>query len=230
MEASYDGSISGSAGVSTGNDNASASLEVSGKIGTIASVKGGLDGNNVYVGASYSDTSEAHLTVSGEVGYEGVGGAASADAYVKSGTEAELSIAAGQNGVAASAGASIGNAAGVDAEATLNMREASVTGGAGVSIGEHFEAGAGGEATFKGGKATIGVSGELAAIVGLDVDVSVTVDTKQIQKDTTKATNIVIKEAPKAINTAVHETAKVGNTIANESKKTANKAKKFFHL
>jgi hypothetical protein len=230
MEESYDGSVSGSAGVSVGNENASASLEVSGKIGTVAEVNAGLDGNNIYAGASYSDTTEAHLNVNGEVNYEGVGGAASVDAYVKSGTELEINVTAGQNGVAAEAGASIGNAAGVDAEGTVNLREASATAGAGVSIGEHFEAGAGGEATFKDGKATIGVSGELAALVGAEVDVSVTVNTNQIQQDatvvakeTTKVAETVVKEAPKAIQTA-------GNTVVNETKKAANKVKKFFHL
>jgi hypothetical protein len=255
MEATYDGSVSGSAGVSVGNDNANASVEISAKTGTVASVEAGLNGNNIYAGVSYSDTTEAHLTVSGEVGAEGFGGSGSADAYVKSGTEAEAHLEAGQNGIAAEAGASMGNAAGVDAEGTVNLREASVTAGAGVSIGEHLEAGGGGEATFKDGKATIGVSGELAAGIGLDVDLAVSVDTKQIQQDarvvinqtpkiintvvhetpkvvnqTPKIINTVVHETPKVVNQTVHQATNVGNTIANETKKTANKAKKFFHL
>lgn len=203
-----DGSMSASVGAQVGNEYASVGVEASAKTGTVVTADAGLDGNNIYVGGSYSDTTEAHLTVNGQVGYAGVGVGASADAYVKTGNEAEFSVVAGQNGVAASAGASCGTAAGVDAEATVCLREASVTAGAGVSVGEHFEAGGGGEATFRGGKATIGVSGEVAAVLGVEVDVSLTVDTRQIQKDTTKA----------------------ANTVAKESKKTANKIKKGLHL
>lgn len=238
MEATYDGSSNVSAGAQTGNEYASVGVEVSAKTGTVASADAGLDGNNVYVGGSYSDTTEAHLTVNGQVGYEGVGVGSSADAYVKSGNEAEFSIVAGQNGVAASASASCGTAAGVDAEATVGLREATVTAGAGVSVGEHFEVGGGGEATFKDGKATIGVSGEVAAVLGVEVDVSLTLDTHQIQKDsvvvaheTTKAANTVAHETTKAANNVVaKETTKAANTVAKESKKTANKIKKGLHL
>jgi hypothetical protein len=103
------------------------------------------------------------------------------------------------------------------------MREASATGGAGVSIGEHFEVGGSGQATFKDGQATVGVSGDVAAIIGLNVDASVTIDTHQIQKDS----KVVARETTKAVDTVVHETkpvvhetAKVTNTVVNETKKT----------
>ena len=221
-----DGSVSASVGAQAGNEYASVGVEASAKTGTVVTADAGLDGNNVYVGGSYSDTSEAHLTVNGQVGYAGVGIGGSADAYVKTGNEAQLSVVAGQNGVAASAGASCGTAAGVDAEGTVGLREATVTAGAGVSVGEHFEAGGGGEATFRRGKATIGVSGEVAAVLGVDVDVSLTVDTRQIQKDSV----VVAKETTKAANTVANETKKVTNTVAKESKKTANKIKKGLHL
>lgn len=211
MEATYDGSV----GAQTGNEYASVSAGATIKIGVVASADAGLDGNNVVIRVSYSDTTEAHLTVNGQVGYEGVGVGASADAYMKTGNEAEFGIIAGESGIAAEAGASCGTAAGVDAEATVGLREASVTAGAGVSIGEHLEIGGGGEATFKDGKATIGVSGDLAAGVGLDVDLALTVDTHQIAKD--------------AVAVA-HETTKAANTVAHETTKAAKKAKKFFHL
>ena len=54
--ASIDTTTTASAGVSTGDENASIGIEVSVKTGTEASVEGGLDGNNVYVEANYSDT------------------------------------------------------------------------------------------------------------------------------------------------------------------------------
>ena len=104
------------------------------------------------------------------------------------------------------------------------MKEASVTTGAGVSIGDHFEAGGSGEATFKDGKATIGVSGDVAVLIGLDVDVSVTVDTKQVQKDVNVVTNKVVKivndpHLKQATNDAAKKTV---NEINNTAKKTGN--------
>lgn len=237
MEATYDDSVSASAGASVGNENTNASVEISAKTGTVASVEAGLDGNNIYVGASYSDTTEAHLKVGGEVGAEGFGGSGFLDAYVKSGTEVEVHLEAGQNGIAVEAGGSIGTSVGVDAEGNINLREVSATAGAGVSVGEHLEAGGGGEATFKDGKAKIGVSGELAAGIGLDVDLAVSVETKQIVQDanliikeTPKVVDTVIHEAPEVVDKTVHEATNVGNKVANESKKTGKKIKKGLHL
>jgi hypothetical protein len=198
-----------------GNDNASLNAGASVKTGTEISAEGGLKDNNVYVGVDYSDTTEGHMTINANVNKEGFGSNTTVDAYAKTGTEGNANISVGQNGVEASVGGSIGNSVGVDVEQTVNLREASATVGAGVSIGEHFEAGGGGEATFKDGKATIGVSGEVAAIVGLDVDVSVTVDTKQINKDV----NTIIDNAPKIAN-KTHEKA---NIIANETQEKANR-------
>ena len=81
--ASFDNTTTASAGVSTGDENASISIEVSAKTGTEASVEGGLDGNNVYVEASYSDTTEVHVTVDGQANAEGFGISGTADAYAK---------------------------------------------------------------------------------------------------------------------------------------------------
>jgi hypothetical protein len=100
------------------------------------------------------------------------------------------------------------------------LKEVSVTTGAGVSIGEHFEAGGSGEATFKNGKATIGVSGDVAVLVGLNFDASVTVDTKQIQKDAKVVTNEVVK----VVNDP--NVKKATNEINNTAKKTGNEISK----
>ena len=68
-------------------------------------------------------------------------------------------------------------------EGTLDLREGSVTAGAGVSVGEQVGVGGGGEATYVDGVATVGVSGEVAVLLGVDVDLSVSVDTNQIAED-----------------------------------------------
>jgi len=217
---SIDTTVGASTGVETSNDYSSASINVSVKAGTSASAEAGLEGNNVSASVSYSDTVEAHVTTNTEINKEGCGVAVETDTYIKSGNEANASITAGSSGLAVDGNVSIGSSVGFDATQTINMREGSITGGAGVSIGEHFEAGGGGEATFKDGKATIGVSGDLAAVVGVEVDVSVTVDTKQIEKDS----KVVVNETVKDANIVANETTKVANTISHEADKVINKA------
>lgn len=228
--------VEASVGVSNDYALGSTSLEVEAKVGasiktgTEAEFKAGLIDNNVVVEASYSDTTEAHITASASVGTEGVGIGGSVDAYAKSGTEASINMSVGQNGVSAEAEASIGNCVGVDGEATIGLREASGTVGGGVSIGEHLAAGGSGEATFKDGVATIGVSGDVAALIGAEVDLSVSIDTNQIIKDEKVIENAVVHtvvpEATNAANTVASETTKVVNDAGKAINDTAHKAKK----
>jgi hypothetical protein len=213
-----DNTISAEAAVKFDADYASAELGVSAKTGTIVEVEAGLINNNIVAAASYSDTTEVHATASGNVGIEGVGIGGLVDAYAKTGNEGSISMSVGQNGVSVGAEGSIGNCVGVDGSETIHLREASATVGAGVSIGEHLEAGGSGEATFKNGVATVGVTGEIAAIVGIDVDVSVSIDTNQIRKDSEKVAN----ETVKVSNTVANETVKVSNTVASETVKVSN--------
>jgi hypothetical protein len=215
------------ASIGASNEYANVEVGASVKTGTEAEFKAGLIDNNVVVEASYSDTTEAHITASASVGIEGVGVSGSADAYAKSGTEASIGMSVGQNGVSAEAEASIGNCVGVDGEATLGLREVSGTVGGGVNIGEHFEAGGSGEATFKDGVATVGVSGDVAALIGAEVDISVSIDTKQIVKDEKVIENTVVHTiVPEVVDTST----KVVNTVVSETTKavtdTAHKAKK----
>jgi len=238
---SYSNTIEASAGIRTGDDNANISVEVSVKTGTEFSAESGLDGNNAYAEVNYSDTTEAHVVVDGVAQSNGFGVGGSADMYVKSGTELEGHVSVGDKGVAAGGNVSVGTSVGVDAEATGKFREGSATAGAGVSIGEHFEAGGSGEATFNKGVATVGVSGDVAALIGVEVDLSVSIDTNQVVKDantianeTTKAADTVAKETTKVANTVAKETTKVANdagkAISNSAKKTGNSIKKAFRI
>jgi len=210
------------ASVGTTNEYASVEVGASIKTGTEAEFKAGLINNNIVVEASYSDTTEAHITASTSVGAEGVGIEGSADAYAKSGTEASVGFSIGQNGVSAGAEASIGNCVGVDGEVTVGVREVSGTVGGGVSIGENVSIGGSGEATFKNGVATIGVSGDVAALIGAEIDLSVSIDTKQIVKDA----EVVSKNTEKVANTVATETTKVANDAGKVINDTAHKTKK----
>ena len=227
----FDNSTTASANMTIGNNNASSTIGVSAKTGIVASASGGLDGNNVYANAAYSDTTEIHATGEVQGNYKGVGTSVGVDAYAKTGTEMEAHILAGSKGIDAGGSVSTGSYVGVNASNTTNLREASVTTSAGVSFGEHFEAGGTGQATFVDGKATVGFSGDLAAFVGVNADVSVTVDTKQIQKDAVVVSNAVAKEAVKLANdpnvkkaesTVVNTASKVGNDAGNTAKKAGN--------
>jgi hypothetical protein len=197
VNVSVDNSIQAGCSAEVNNSNASIEVGANVKTGTIASAGAGLDGKNVYLDVSYSDTTEAHLTIDSKVDYHGVGGSGSIYAYAKSGTELEMACKVGANGANVSAGASTGTYVGVDAEGTMQMRGVSTSVGGGVTVGDHFEIGGGGKATYEKGKIELGVSGDVAALVGAEVDLGVTIDTKQIQKDAVK----VGKETEKVCNT-----------------------------
>jgi hypothetical protein len=230
-----DNSISVEASAKIETDYASAEVSISAKTGTVIEADAGLIDNNIVANVSYSDTTEGHVTANANIGIDGFGVGGSVDAYAKTGTEASIGMSVGQNGVSAGAEASIGNCVGVDGTATESLREGSATVGAGVSIGEHLEAGGSGETTFKDGVATVGVSGDVAAVIGLEVDASVSIDTKQIQKDgekvaneTVKASNIVANEGEKVANETVKVSNTVSNSISNGFKKMGKGIKKLF--
>jgi hypothetical protein len=227
VSASIDNSIQASATIGTGNKNASIDVGASVKTGTVANASAGLDGKNVYVNVGYSDTTEAHLTSNSNLNYHGVGNSSSVDAYAVSGTQLEASMVVGKKGVDVSAGASSGTYVGVDASTTVNLRGASGTVSGGVTVGDHLEIGGGGKATYDNGKVTMGVSGEVALLVGAEVDLEVSVDTKQIQKDANTAIHTIDNEANKIIHSNEVKTAT--HTVeqgAKEVSKTVNKAGK----
>ncbi len=215
VSATFDNSTTASANMKIGNSNAALDVGVSAKTGTVASASAGLSGKNVYANASYSDTTEVHATATSHINYKGGHTATSVDAYAQSGNQLEAHLSAGANGVAVGGSASTGTFVGVNATNTTGVKEGSLTTGAGVSIGDHFEAGGSGQASMKDGKATIGVSGDVAVLVGLDVDVSLTVDTKQIGKDAKQ----IGKDVSKATNEANNTAKKAGHEINKGLKK-----------
>ena len=215
--------VSGSAGASCDN----ASVEVGGAAGIDMSVEAHIvaDKHGLDAGAAYNDVAYAEATAAGSVGVDGVGGySGSATAYVKTGTELEGHVVAGDHGVDVGGSASIGNAAGVDAEVTGSTRYTSETVGAGVSIGEHFEAGGSASATYDHGVVSVGVSGDVAALVGLDVDVGVSVDTKQIAKDGKTAVDAVAPVVVPAVVPVIASTTATATTAANTVAHTATSA------
>jgi hypothetical protein len=232
-ESDASASVSGSIGTSTG----AAHVELSGIVGVDMSAEGHLTANKdgLDAGCSYHDAAYAEATVTAGVGEAGVGIDGSATTYVRSGTEVDAHVVAGTGGVDVGAEASIGTAVGVDAEVSGNARYVGGDVGAGVSVGEHFEAGGSAHATCEHGVVSVGVAGDVAAVVGLDVDVGVSVDTRQIAKDGAVAVHAVegaIPVATHAVETAVpvaaSTTKSITSTISNGARSATNAVKKAF--
>jgi hypothetical protein len=180
--------------------------------------------------ASFAEGDKASVTVAVEASDATTGFHAGAEGTVtvQSGTFVDASVQAGAHGVAADASASIGSSVGVDGSVTEGSRYSSVTAGAGVSVGEQFSVGGGGEATYSKGVVTVGVSGDVAALVGIDVDVKESVDLGKIASDAEKASKTVAQGTVQAANTVADQAKDTGNKVAKESKSVWNKTKKFF--
>jgi hypothetical protein len=198
--------------------------------GHIVVNKDGID-----TGCSYHDVAHADATVEAGVGEAGFDAGGSVTAYVRSGTEVDERIVAGTHGVDVGAEASIGTAAGVDAGVSGNARYVGGDVGAGVSIGEHFEAGGSAHATCDHGVVSVGVAGDVAAVIGVDVDVGVSVDTHQIAKDGKIAVHAVEAAVPVAthaveatVPVAISTTKSITSTISNGAKTATNAVKNAF--
>ena len=214
------------AGASVGNEYVGCDVRVWVSVEAVseAHAGAGLDGNNAYI------TAGVNCTVRAEAGAE-VGihaGPAGADAngcvYVESGAKAEMVVEVGQNGAKLEGGMSIGTCVGAEGQGTVTFSGASGTAGAGVTAGEdHFELGAGGQSQFKDGHLCLGISGEAAVFVGLEVDLAVDIDTNKCIKDAVYAYNEAVKvskQAEKVYNDAVN----LANKTAKDAEKITNQA------
>jgi hypothetical protein len=217
-----DESIGVTGSASVGNNEMGASVGGSVSIELGADSHAQVDSYGLSAGAEYHEVAQASATVSGSVEKEGVGYSGSATVYAKTGAEVEGHVDAGVHGIDIGAEASIGNAAGVEGEVTESLRYGSGTVGGGVSIGEHFEAGGGAVATFQKGVATVGVSGDLAAVVGLDVDVAVSINTNQIVADGKEVARVA-EEGSKVVAKEAEKDAKVVAVVAEQGTKEVAK-------
>lgn len=247
VSAEFNNTIGAEASASAGNENAGGTVYASVETGQQANFEAGLDGNNVYVDAGASSLTEAHLGAEGQVSQDAgpigeVGASAGLDAYVQQGMSAEVSAQVGDEGVAVSGETFAGTAAGVDATGTIDTGIVSTTATGGVSVGEQVGIGAGGEATYKDGELTVGISGEAAALVGVDVDLEQSVDVGAVAdtgeaaakaaddaaKAAQKTADDAAKASEKAANDAANAAKSVGSSASKTTKKTGKSIKKAF--
>jgi hypothetical protein len=215
-----------SGGVYAGSDNAN--IEVGGSVGIELIIEAHMMTNNngIDAGATYKDVVCAEANATSSIGVDGICSASgSATAYAKTGTELEGHVVAGNHGVDVGAEASIGNAIGVDAEISGSNRYTTTTIGAGASIGEHFEAGGSATATCENGIVNVGVAGDVAAIVGIDVDVGMHINTNKIVNDGKEVAHVVESTAPVVAATATNISKTITNTTTNVISKVSNGAK-----
>jgi len=226
--------VGASAGASVGNEYVGCDVRVWVSVEAVAEahVSAGLDGYNVYT------TAGVNCTVRAEAGAE-VGihaGPAGADAngcvYAESGAKAEVVVEVGMNGYQLEGGMSIGTCVGVEGEGTVTFSGVSGTTGAGASYGEdHFELEAGTQSQFKDGHLRLGIKGEAAVFVGLEVDLSTDIDTNKCIKDAVavyQASKYAYENCKQVYNNAVSASNQATTYVSNLAQTTANNTAKTF--
>lgn len=226
--------VGASAGASVGNEYVGCDVRVWVSVEAVAEThaSAGLDGYNVYTTAGVNCTvcAEAGGEVSMRAGPAGQ--SANGCVYAESGVKAEVVVEVGMNGYQLEGGMSIGSCVGAEGEGTVTFSGASGTAGAGANYGEdHFELGAGAQSQFKDGHLRLGISGEAAAFVGLEVDLSTDIDTNRCIKDavTVYQTRKAVYETSKQIyNNAVSASNQATTYVSNLAQTTANNTAKTF--
>jgi len=226
--------VGASAGASVGNEYIGCDVRVWVSVEAVAEAHAGagLDGYNAYT------TAGVNCTVRAEAGAEiGIhAGPAGADAngcvYAESGVKAEVVVEVGMNGYQLEGGMSIGTCVGVEGEGTVTFSGASGTVGGGASYGEdHFEIGAGTQSQFKDGHLRLGIKGEAAAFVGLEVDLSTDIDTTKCIKDAVtvyQASKYAYEHRKQIYNNAVSASNQATTYVSNLAQTTANNTAKTF--
>jgi hypothetical protein len=139
------------------------------------------------------------------------------DAYVVSGNQADAHLYIGNKGFDGSGYVSSGSSVGIDTTSTVNINGSSITTGTGVSIGDQFSVGGGIETTIDNGIVTLGVEGDIASYIGLECDVSLSVDVNELSKNIHHVGNEIINTSSKInkknVSNGVKKTGKKINKI-----------------
>jgi hypothetical protein len=215
-----EGSAEGS--VVVGTVEVGASVEGSAQSGLFVEGSIQADKQGLAVSGSFAHGTlvEASATVGVSEGVSGAHAEVTGGVTAQEGIFASASLEAGKHGVAAEGDASIGSSVGAEASVTVGNRYVSESAGAGVSIGEQLAIGGGAKATCHGGVVTVGVSGDVAALVGLKVDVGASVNVGQVAKDVVTVAKVAEKPVTTAVNTVDKAAKDTGKKISKGFKKT----------
>jgi hypothetical protein len=214
---SYDNTTTSKIGLSTVNDDTYISTELNLKNNNNASFNADIDKTNVSLDLSYSDTTETHATFNAQSMSNGNYASVGIDAYVVSGNQADAHLYIGNKGFDGSGYVSSGSSVGIDTTSTVNINGSSITTGTGVSIGDQFSVGGGIETTIDNGIVTLGVEGDIASYIGLECDVSLSVDVNELSKNIHHVGNEIINTSSKInkknVSNGVKKTGKKINKI-----------------
>lgn len=152
----------------------------------------------------------------------GLGLSCDGSLVMKEGLFTEVNIKAGSDGIDAQADLSLGASVGVEGQTTVETQYTSTTIGAGTSIGDELALGGGLKANYDHGKINLGVNGDVSVGLGLEVDVSTSLNINKIAQDTSTVTNHVAHETTKVNNHVAHEATKVTDHIAHSTTKVTN--------
>lgn len=215
-----EGSAEGS--VVVGTVEIGASVEGSAQSGLFVEGSIVADKQGLAVSGSFADGTlvEASATVGATEATTGAHAEVTGGIVAQEGIFASASLEAGKHGVAAEGDASIGSSVGAEASVTVGNRYVSETAGAGVSIGEQLAIGGGASATYHGGVVSVGVSGDVAALIGLEVDVGASVNVGQVAKDVVTVAKVAEKPVTTAVNTVDKAAKDTGKKISKGFKKT----------
>ena len=184
-----------------------------------------------------SATAEGHVDVDTGLPIGDVGANAGVDAYVKAGAHAEGDVSVGEHGVAASGETFAGHAEGVDATVGIDTGIVSSEATGGVSVGTQVGVGGAAHFTVENGHINIGVAGEAAALIGVeldvdaDIDVNACIDTANAVYEATKDPQATaealadsVHQAEKAYNEHMALVAKQAKEVAEQQAKAAAEA------
>ena len=219
------------------NEESNASVSASATFDAEANISASAGKDGVELSANIGQEAEASveasvstdLNVETPIGEINAGANVEGKVSVQEWSKAGVNAEAGKDGIAGSFDASVGYAAGTEITGELNLGPVKTKTSAEVSAGAQIGASGDAHAKFKDGVIDLGVEGKAAAIVGLEGDVNIKVDTKPIVK-TVEKTIDVVKKPEKAIKDVKDEVkqkvSKQTNNVKDEVKKKHRRLKK----
>lgn len=203
----------------------SASIEITASSGINIDNAISINENYVVIDCDNSIGTQIAVNGSAQVSDQktGLGVSGTGSLVMKEGLFTEVNVNAGTTCLDAQADLSIGASIGVEGQTTVETKYTSSTIGAGTSIGDELAIGGGCKATYEQGIINLGVSGDVAVGLGLEVDVSGSLNINKIAQDTTQTTNKIVHDTTKVTNKVVHDATKVTDTVSQNTTKVTNK-------
>ncbi len=170
-------------GVGTVSAGVAAEATVSAEVGAQLEISNTQFQQEVGAGVEATASTSANVSVENDIipgTASSAEGTVSVSTYARVGANNEISYGDGQYGAAGEAGAEAGIMATATGYTSGSVGGVGGNAEGGVSAGLGVGASAGGTAKFDNGEFTLGVSGELALLIGIELDVELVIDTNDV--------------------------------------------------